>query len=100
RLMDGLDHTEPISVVDGHPTRSGRRVDECVEQRPVGNRVRPVRHSFGFAVRRGNTAGIEMVPADHYRSLQLTTGNHLVELQSRQLSLPITEPTDTRRQPL
>src|SRR5699024_6473816 len=98
--MDGPPHPDPATMVNGHPARTGCGIDESVEQWPVGNRVRPVRHILGLPVRRSHTAGIEMVPADHHRSLQLTPGDHLVELQSRQLSLPITEPTDTRRQSL
>ena len=53
------------------PSRARRRVEQRVEDRPVGDRVGAVFHAFGLAVRRRHRAGVEVVAADDDRRLQL-----------------------------
>src|SRR3546814_2868532 len=69
-------------MVDLDPGGSARSVEEGVEQRPVGNRVRAVSHGFRFAVGAGDRAGVQMIAADHDRTLELARGDHFVELQA------------------
>jgi len=44
--------TDTAAVVDRYSRCAGGRVDERVEQRPIGNRVAAIEHPFGFAIRR------------------------------------------------
>jgi hypothetical protein len=46
--------TGAAAVVDAHPGRSGGRVHERIEERPVGDRVGPVGHGLRLAVGRGD----------------------------------------------
>ena len=87
-------------VVYGGTGRAARRVEKRVEERPVGDRVGSVGHGLGLAVRARDRAGVEVVAADHDRSRQLARGDHLVELQSREVALLVAEPADARREAL
>src|SRR6478736_6575311 len=98
--VQGATDADPAAVVDGHPGRAGRGVDQRVEQRPVGDRVGPVEHRLGLPVRRGDRAAVEVVPADHDRGLELAGRHHLVELEPGPVALAVPEPTDPRRQAL
>ena len=83
-----------------HPRRARRRVDERVEQRPVGDGVGAVGHRLGLAVRRGDRAGVEVVTPDDDRRRQLAAAHHLVEAQPEAVALAVAEPADARRQAL
>ncbi len=98
--VDGAAHPDPAAVVNRHPRRARRRVDQRVEQRPVGDRVGAVEHRLGLAVRRGHRPGVEVVAADHDRGRQLAGRHHLVELQPGQMPLAVAEPADACGQPL
>ena len=80
--------------------RAGRRVDQRVEQRPVGDGVGAVGHRLGLAVRRRDRARVEVVAADHDRRRQLAAAHHLVEAQAEPVALAVAEPADARRQAL
>ena len=67
--VDRVADPDAAAVVDAHPGRARGDVDERVQDRPVGDRVRAVAHRLGLAVRRGDRAGIEVVAADHDRRL-------------------------------
>ena len=64
-------HADAAAMVQRHPGRARRGVEQRVEQRPVGHGVGAVPHRLGLAVGRGDRAGIEMVAADDDRRLQL-----------------------------
>jgi hypothetical protein len=83
-----------------HPRGAAAGVDERVQQRPVGDRVRPVEHRFRLAVRRGNRSGVEVVAPDHDRRRELSAAHHLVEAQPEPVALAVAEPADARRQAL
>ena len=65
--MDRVADPDAAAVMDAHPRRSRRHVDERVEDRPVGDRVGAVAHRLGLAIRRGDRAGVEVIPPDHDR---------------------------------
>ena len=56
-----------------------RRVQERVQDRPVGDRVGAVAHRLGLAVRRGDRARVQVVAADHDRRLHAPGRDELVE---------------------
>src|SRR5207244_4720353 len=74
--------------------------DERIEDGPICNRVGAVLHPFRLAVGRRDRAGVEMVAADHDRSLELALADHVVEAQPHQSALAIAEPADACRQTL
>ncbi len=98
--VDRAADADAAAVVDAHPRRPARRVDEGVEQRPVGDRVGAVGHRLGLAVRRRHRAGVEVVAADDDRRRHLAAADHLVEAQPETVTLAVAEPADPRRQPL
>ncbi len=55
------------AVVDADPGGPRGRVDQGVQERPVGDRVGAVAHRLGLAVGRGDRARVEVVPADDDR---------------------------------
>src|SRR3546814_4447765 len=57
-------HADPAAMMERHPGRAARGVEQRVEERPVADRVAAVLHRLGFAVGRGDRARIEMVAAD------------------------------------
>ena len=98
--VDRAADADAAAVVDAHPRGARTRVDEAVQERPVGDRVRPVDHRLGLAVGRGDRARVEVIAADHDRRLQFTGTHHLIEAQPEPVSLPVAEPADPRRQAL
>src|SRR5207248_8068173 len=93
-------HADTAAMVERDPGGAARAVQERIEQRPVGNRIRAVAHRLGLAVRARHRAGIEMVAPDDERRLELAACHHLVECQSGPMSLAEPEPADARRQSL
>src|SRR6478752_6618574 len=98
--VQGATDADPAAVVDGHPGRAGRGVDQRVEQRPVGDRVGPVEHRLGLPVGGRDGAAVQVVAPDDDRRRQLTGGDHLVEPQSGLVPLAVAEPADPGRQAL
>src|SRR5690606_1805975 len=93
-------HPNPAAMVQRNPGSSGSRVQQRVEQRPVGYGIGAVLHRFRLAVGRSNRARIEMIPADHYRRLQLSLGHHLVEGEAETMAVAQPDPADTSRKTL
>ena len=62
---------DAAAVVERHPRRAARHVEQRVEDRPVGDRVAAVLHRFGLAERRRHAAGVEVVAADDDRRREL-----------------------------
>ncbi len=98
--MDRPAHPDPAAVVDRHPRRSRRRVDQGVQQRPVGDGVGAVGHALRLPVRRGDRPAVQVVPPDHDRGGQLAARDHLVEPLPREVPLAVAEPADARGQSL
>ena len=69
--VDRVADPDAAAVVDADPGRARRDVDERVQDRPVRDRVRPVAHRLGLAIRRRDRAGVEVVAADHDRRRHL-----------------------------
>ncbi len=98
--VDGPADADPAAVVDAHPGRAGSRVDQRVQQRPVGDRVGAVGHPLGLPVGRGHRPAVEVVAAEHDRGLHVAPGDQLVEPDPGQVPLAVAEPADPRRQTL
>ena len=87
-------------MVHAHPGRAGGDVDERVQDRPVGDRIRAVKHCLGLSVRRGNGARVEMVAPDDDRRANLPRPNELVDREARAGPVTEAEPADPGRQSL
>ncbi len=98
--VDGPANPDAAAVVDGDPRGPAGRVQQRIEQRPVGNGIRPVEHLLGFTVRRGHRTAVEVVAADHDRGFQAPVRHHLVEAQTGPVAFAVAEPADAGRQPL
>jgi hypothetical protein len=88
------------AVVHADPRRACRHVEQGVQDRPVGDRIGAVAHGFRLAVRRRDGPGVEVVPPDHDRCLDLTRANELVDRQSRPCAVAVPEPADPGGQAL
>src|SRR5438094_10651074 len=56
--------SDAAAVVERHPAGAGGGVQQCVEDRPVGDGVRAVLHRLRLAEWRGHGARIEVVTPD------------------------------------
>src|SRR4029453_10315301 len=79
--VQGPANTDTTAVMDRHPGSTRRGVQQGIQQRPVSHRVRPVSHGLGLPVRGRHRTGIQVVTADHDRSLDLALLHQLVEQQ-------------------
>ena len=91
---------DAAAMVHRHPGGAARRIEQRIQDRPVGNRVAAVAHAFGLAIRRRHRAGVEMIAADHDRRLDAALAHQLVDAQAEARALAVAEPQDPRRQSL
>src|SRR6516225_1055628 len=98
--VDRAPDAHPAAVVDAHPRRAGGGVDQRVEDRPVGDRVRAVGHRLGLPVGRGDRPAVEVITADDDRRRDVPAGHELVEAHAGLVPLAVSEPADPGRQPL
>ena len=57
-------HSDSATVMEGHPGRATGRIQQRIEQRPVGYRVRTVAHRFGFPIGTCDRAAVEVVATE------------------------------------
>src|SRR5210317_907319 len=93
-------HADPSAVVNGHPGRPARRVQQRIQKGPVRYRVRAVAHTLGLAIRARHGSAVEMVAADDDRCLQFAVANHFIERETEAVALAETDPADARRKSL
>ncbi len=98
--VDRAADADAAAVVDAHPGRARGGIDQGVQQRPVGNRVRAIQHRLRLSIRRRHRSAIQMVAPHHHRSLYLAFCHQIVHRQPELVALPIAQPADARRQPL
>ncbi len=98
--MNRVSDSHSPAMVHGNPRRARRRVQECVQNWPVGDGIRPVAHRFRLPVRGGDRSRVEMIAANDDRGSQSAGSNELVEEDARPIALPIAEPANPRREPL
>ena len=77
--MDAIANAYAAAVVNAHPGGPAHRVDEGVEQRPVGNGVGAVAHGLGLAVRAGHRAAVQVVAANDNGGFNDSLCYHVVE---------------------
>ena len=93
-------HAHAAAVVQRHPGGARGAVEQRVQQRPVGHRVRSVAHRLGFAVGRGDRSRVEMIAANHDRRREFARAHHRVEGQPQAMAIAQPHPADARRQAL
>ncbi len=91
--------TPPPWWTDTH-VGAARRIQQRIQDGPIGNRVAAVEHPFGLPVRRRHRAGIEMVAADDDRRPDLAFADELVDAQAERARLAVAEPQNACGQPL
>jgi hypothetical protein len=83
------------AMVEADPGRPSDRIDQRVEDRPVGHGIGSVHHRLGLPIGTGDGTAVEVVTADDDRGLHFTAGHHLVESVAGPASCTVTEPADT-----
>src|SRR6185437_16983675 len=91
---------DAAAVVYGNPGSARRRVDQRIQQRPIGNGIGAVLHSFGFAERRSHRPGVQMIAPDHDGSLDLAVSHQAVYGESEFRAFAVPEPADAGRKTL
>src|SRR5687768_3522565 len=86
--------------MERHPARTGGRVQQRIEDRPVRNRNTSILHRFSFTERGCDGARIEMVPPDHDRRLQLPSCDEIIQCNTEAGALTLTQPANARGQAL
>ena len=86
------------AVVDRNPGCASGGVDQRVEQRPIGDRVAAIEHSFRFAIGRCDRAGIEMIASNHNRRFDFAALHQLVYRHAEFGAIAVTEPANARGQ--
>src|SRR5690242_6373801 len=93
-------HADPSAMVYRHPGGAACGIQQCVQQRPVGDGVRAIAHRLGLTIGTCDRTGIEVVAADDDRGLELTARHHLVEGEPETMPVPEPYPADARREAL
>src|SRR5256712_9405230 len=96
----GVADAAAAAVMPGYPRRSRRRVEEGVEDRPVGDGVAPVAHRLGLAEGRRHRARVEVIAADDDRRPELAATDELVDRFTELGALAVAEPAHARGQTL
>ena len=94
--VDRVADPDAAAVMDAHPRRTRSRVQQRVEDRPVGDRVGTVAHRLGLTVGRRDRTCIEVVAADHDRRRHTAAPNEFVDREPGTGSIPVAEPADPR----
>jgi hypothetical protein len=98
--MDRLPHADPTTVMNGNPCGPRGRVQQRVQDRPIGDRVGAIEHVFGLAIGGCDRTRVEVIASDHDRGLHFPRRHQLVERKAGAVALAVTQPADTRRQAL
>src|SRR3546814_6544455 len=68
--MLAIAHADAAAMVKRHPACASGGIEQCVEQRPVGNGVRTVAHGLGFTIWARHGARVQMRSEEHTSELQ------------------------------
>jgi hypothetical protein len=98
--MDGITNAHPAAVMERHPRRTRRGVQQRVQHRPVGDGIAAIAHGFGLTVRRCHRAGVEMIAPDDDRRADDAPADQVVQGQTEPRALAVSEPEDACRQSL
>src|SRR5579863_5368336 len=98
--MQRVAHAHAATMMEADPRCTGSRIEQRVENRPVGDGIGPIEHFLCFAIRAGDRAGIKMVAADGDRCRDFTFAHKLVDGEAHPGAFAAAEPADTRGQAL
>jgi hypothetical protein len=98
--VDRVADADAAAVMDADPRRARGDVEERVQDRPVGDRVRPVAHRLRLAIGGRDGARIEMVATDRDRGAHAPAAYELVDRQPGNRTVAEAEPADPRGEPL
>src|ERR1039458_3814109 len=76
-----IPHAHAAAMVEADPCSARRGIQQCVQDRPVGNRIRPVKHLLCLAIRTGHGACIQVVAAYRNRRGDLPLAHQFVDSQ-------------------
>ena len=98
--VDRVADADAAAVVHAHPRRARRDVEQRVQDRPVGDRVRAVAHRLGLAVRRRDRARVEVVATDRRPAPDRARPDELVDREPGARTVAVAEPADPGRKTL
>ena len=96
--MNRHSDADPAAMMNAHPACTADGIEQCIQDRPVGNRIAAVLHLFGLAIRRCDRTAIKMIAADDDRRFHLSACDEVVEDFSHLRPFAIPEPANARRQ--
>ena len=70
--MQGVTDTDTASMMKRNPARPRRRIEQRIQNRPVGDGITSILHRFGFAIRRRHRTAVEMIAAADDRRFDLS----------------------------
>ena len=91
---------DAAAVVNRNPRCARGGIHERVQERPIRDRVAPVEHALGLAIRRRNRAGVEVIAPDHDRRLHFAAFHQLVDGEAKFRAFTIAEPANPAGQSL
>src|SRR5947209_1848863 len=98
--MQRVADADATAMMERHPRRAAGDVEHRVEERPVGDGVGAITHSFGLSERRRYAAGIQMIAANHDRRGDFTLGDKIVDRDAEPGAIGLSEPANSSRQAL
>src|SRR5689334_15722093 len=98
--MQRIADAHATAMMKRNPARAARRVQQRVQDGPIGDCIRSVFHRFSFAKWRRYGSGVEMIAADCDRRFEIAALHEIVDGFAHLGTLAVTEPADARRQSL
>src|SRR6266705_1582862 len=98
--MQRVANSRAAPVVKRDPTRAGSRVQQRVEDGPIGDRVTPILHAFSLSERGSDGAAVQMVAANDDRSFNFSGFHKMIDALAKLSPFTVSQPADACRQTL
>src|SRR5215469_6160152 len=63
--MQRVSNPHPAAIMDRNPARAAGRIQQRIQDGPVGHGIAAILHAFRLAVRRRHGAAVQMIPPHH-----------------------------------
>src|SRR5207245_8229428 len=98
--MQRIPDPHTAAVMERDPRCAGGRIEQCIEDRPIRDRIEAVPHPLRLAKWRCDRPRVEMVSADDDRSRQLAPSHQRVQRAAEPGTLPLPQPANAGRESL
>src|SRR5699024_5478617 len=95
-----ISHSDSATMVDADPARATDTIDECIQYRPISDRIASILHRLCLSIGRSDGTGIQMVSANDDRSFQFPACHQLIDYFPKTRTFAVSEPTNACRQTL